>query len=458
VITGHPGKAPVVSNLQLLPAGVSIDKWEGSAKAPDDAPAILPLPANGQPVTEIQWSGHLNVYRLEASDDGSTWRIVASTIDHVDRNELDLPSFSEDELVKALSPEARAQRAELLAHRAALEKQLAALPGPVLVYAARPKEMEKAYLLERGSVARPLEEVTPGSLAVISDMQLTGAASDRERRLALADWIASPRNPLTARVIVNRVWHYHFGQGIVNTPSDFGLNGDRPSHPELLDWLAVSFMENGWSLKWLHRLILNSRTYQQSDRFNQKAHDVDAGNRLLWRMPLKRMDAETLRDSILFVSGSLDLESRGGPGFLLQKKGAGGSYIYAALRNDGPEVWRRAVYRFVVRGGERIMMDSFDCPDPAVATPQRNASNTPVQALTLLNNEFVIRQAGLLAQRIQREAGAGAARQAVRAYQLLYGRDPSAKEQTLAERFLASQPLAEYCRVLLNSNEFVYVP
>ena len=141
-------------------------------------------------------------------------------------------------------------------------------------------------------------------------------------------------------------------------------------------------------------------TYQQSDRFDEKANASDAGNRLLWRMPLKRMDAETLRDSVLFVTGKLDLDKRGGPSFLLQKNGGGGSYIYQALDNDGPEVWRRAVYRFVVRGGERIMLDSFDCPDPSVATPQRTVSNTPVQALTLLNNDFVLRQAGFLAERL----------------------------------------------------------
>jgi hypothetical protein len=257
---------------------------------------------------------------------------------------------------------------------------------------------------------------------------------------------------------VNRVWQYHFGQGIVNTPSDFGVNGDRPSHPELLDWLAVSFMENGWSLKWLHRLIVSSRTYQQSDRFDEKANSVDAANRLLWRMPLKRMDAETLRDSLLFVAGDLDLRHSGGPSFALQKLGSRGSYIYKPLDNDGPEVWKRAVYRFVVRGGERIMLDSFDCPDPSVATPQRSVSNTPVQALTMLNNEFVVRQAGYLAKRLEREAGSEPDAWIRRAYNLLYGREPTPNEEQLGREFLKTQPLSIYCRVLLNANEFVYVP
>jgi len=258
-------------------------------------------------------------------------------------------------------------------------------------------------------------------------------------------------------VIVNRVWQYHFGAGIVNTPSDFGFNGDRPSHPELLDYLAVSFIENGWSIKWLHRLILSSRAYRQSSWFNPKAHAIDSQNRLLWRMPLKRMDAETLRDSILFATGSLNLE-RGGPGFFLQKKVDRVSYMHQAVDYDGPEVWRRAVYRFVVRGGERVFLDSFDCPDPAVATPQRSATNTPVQALTLLNNAFVFRQAELLAARIERETAARPQARIARAYALLFGRQPSDSEMTGGVRFLRREPLAIYCRALLNTNEFVYVP
>ena len=275
-------------------------------------------------------------------------------------------------------------------------------------------------------------------------------------RLELVESIVDPGNPLTARVIVNRVWYTYFGNGIVNTPSDFGFNGDRPSHPELLDWLAVSFVEQGWSLKWLHRQILSSRTWQQSSADNEKAHAIDAGDRLLWHMPLRRMDAETLRDSLLAATGSLNL-SAGGPSFLLQKKGSGGSYIYKALDNDGPEVWRRAVYRFAVRGGDRIMMDSFDCPDPSVATPQRSISNTPVQALTLMNNAFVLRQADLLAQRLEREAPTAEAR-VQRAHQLLFQRDATRKELDLAGRFLQQESLAAYCRVLLNTNEFAYVP
>lgn len=186
---------------------------------------------------------------------------------------------------------------------------------------------------------------------------------------------------------------------------------------------------------------------------NERAFAADADNRLLWRMPLRRMDAETLRDSILVSTASLNPE-RGGPSFLLQKKGDRGSYIYAALDNDGPGVWRRAVYRFVVRGGERIFMDSFDCPDPSVATPQRSISNTPVQALTLLNNAFVMKQADRFAERLRRDS----ADPLRRAYEILYGRQPTAKEHAAGSAFIAEHGLTAYARVLFNTNEFVYTP
>jgi hypothetical protein len=472
VVTNHSGKLPKIDRLQLLPAGITLKDWQGAAKATDDSPAQIPLEsASPATVAELLWSsdsrfgaqdGMPSVYRIEASDDGKTWRAICSSLDHVGRNELDLPEVSESELIANLDDAQRSRRQDLIAQRTRLEAELKAIPELPRVYAAKPRELMKSFVLERGSVAKPGEEVTPGTLTAIHQLQpdfgMTSDSPDRERRLALAAWIADPKNPLTARVIVNRVWQYHFGQGIVNTPSDFGLYGDRPSHPELLDWLAVSFVENGWSLKWLHRLILSSDTYKQSSLFNEKAHQVDADNRLLWRMPLRRMDAETIRDSILFVSGKLDTNTRGGPGFMLQKKGDRGSFVYKTLDNDGPEVWRRAVYRFVVRGGERIMMDSFDCPDPSVATPQRSISNTAVQALTLLNNDFVLRQAGFLAGRVEREASAVTQAQLNHLYALLFGRSPSGREQTLGSEFIREYGLALYCRVLLNSNEFVYVP
>lgn len=471
VITGNAGSKARLDRLELKPAGHVIEHWVAPHDASEDKPVILPLDlGTSATVTEMEWScnlganqtdGAIKIYRLEKSEDGQAWSTIASSLDHVGRNEQDLPELSEEELTAALSPEAREIRSAQLKEIERLQSRLNEIPSPPALYAANTRKPEKCYLLERGSVQKPKEEVTPGALLAVgqlpSDFSLAADASDADRRLALANWITDPRNPVTARVIVNRVWYYHFGAGIVNTPSDFGANGDRPSHPELLDWLAASFVEHGWSIKWLHRLILSSRAYQQSSQFNAKAHVIDAGNRLVWRMPLKRMDAETLRDSILFVSGNLDMRS-GGPSFKLHYQGGRGAFIYHALNNDGPAVWRRAVYRYSVRGGDRTMLDSFDCPDPSVATPQRSASNTAVQALALMNNGFVIRQAGLFAQRLEKELPGDRSAQVGRAYLLAVGRQPSSGELTVATKFLASQPLSQFCRALLNSNEFVFVP
>lgn len=450
IITGKPAR---IDWLRFLPNGPELKNLSGNEIA---------LPA-AEGVTGMAWStdsrygrndGAFSVFQLEASADGANWRTIASSLDHVSKVELDMPAVSDEELSAALGP-ALPDRDKLSAQRGDLRKELDALPAVPLVYGAKPVATEPVHVLERGSVSKPGETVLPAALSTLSHRAPELDAAENPR-LALANWITDPQNPLTARVIVNRVWYFHFGNGLVNTPSDFGRMGDRPSHPELLDWLAVSFMENGWSLKWLHRQILATEAYRQSNRFRPEAHAIDADNRLLWRMPMRRMDAETLRDSILSATGNLQ-DSAGGPSFALQKRGGNGSYIYAPLDNDGPGVWSRAVYRFVVRGGERIFLDSFDCPDPSVATPQRNISNTPVQALTLLNNAFVMRQSQLLAERLQNEAGDTKA-QIQRAYQLLYQRPPKESEIQKAALFITAHGLPAYCRVLFNTNEFVYTP
>ncbi|MCC6538647.1 MAG: DUF1553 domain-containing protein [Bryobacterales bacterium] len=467
-ITKVQGKRAKLAEVRLG-TFVALRNWTAEAEAKDDAPVYAPLQAPPTPgaVSDIYWStdaataqrdGMPMVYRLEASADGAAWAAVCSSLDHIRSLELDLPAVTPDEVAAQLDAASAAERTRLLSEIARVNRSVEAVPEPTKVYGARPAALTSAHLLDRGSVTKPVEEVLPGALTAVAqlppDFGLTPQSTDRERRLALADWIASPHNPLTARVMVNRVWAYHFGTGLVNTPSDFGVMGDRPSHPELLDWLAVWFMENGWSVKKLHRLILTSRAYQQSSAMQAEAAAIDSDNRLYWRMSPRRLDAESLRDAMLALSGHLRLDA-GGPSFLLQKRGDRGSYIYKALENDGPEVWKRAVYRFVVRGGERIMMDSFDCPDPAVASPQRTVSNTAVQALTLFNNQFVLRQSGLLAQRLQRDH---AADPVAGAYRLLFGRAPREPERRRAETFLRGNSLELYCRVLLNTNEFVYVP
>jgi hypothetical protein len=469
-ITGqHQGRIQI-KNLQILPAGLSVSSFSAHHDATTDTPVDITL-SSSSPVTarEIVWSpdpdyGRMNgipkLYQLQCSDDATSWKTLCTSADHMSSLEADLPRVTEDEITAALPPAERENRRTLLARQEELTAKIAAFPTPAKLYCVTTRTPEPAHVLERGNAGKPTEPVTPGFLSALSQPeppQIPPDADDLQRRTALANWIASPRNPLTARVIVNRIWQAHFGNGIVNTPSDFGLMGDRPSHPQLLDWLADWFIQNRWSLKSLHRLLVTSRTYMQSDTTDPKARSMDAGNRLLWHMPLKRMDAETLRDSILHVTGSLNTQM-GGPSYLLQQKGSRGSYIYKALSNDGPQVWRRGIYRFVVRGGDRIFLDSFDCPDPSVATPARPSSNTPVQALTLLNNAFVLKQAQLFAERLKTENPGSLPKQITRAHLLAFGRTASPKELQRAEKFIQHHSLTAFCRALLNTNEFVFVP
>ena len=215
--------------------------------------------------------------------------------------------------------------------------------------------------------------------------------------------------------MVNRVWHYHFGRGIVATPSDFGFNGAPPSHPELLDWLAASYIANGWRLKPIHRLIVLSSTYRQSSRLDAKAHAVDRDNRLLWRMSPRRLEAESIRDAILATSGRLD-PRMGGPGYNIWEKNTNYVAVYKPRAELGPDDFRRMVYQFKPRSQQDPTFGAFDCPDAALVAPRRNVSTTALQALNLLNAGFIIQQAGFLADRLRTEAGADPSRQAERGF------------------------------------------
>jgi hypothetical protein len=279
-----------------------------------------------------------------------------------------------------------------------------------------------------------------------------------QRRVALADWITDSNNPLTRRVIVNRLWHWHFGQGLVTTPSDFGLGGDRPSHPGLLDWLANELLRRGWSLKEMHRLILTSAAYRQDSRFEDEAPGIpiDAGNRLLWRQNPRRIEAEAIRDGVLAVSGKLNPKI-GGPGFEDFDYKEAYAPIYTYFTADEPSLWRRSIYRYVVRTTPDRFMTTLDCPDPANLTPKRLNTTTALQSLALYNNDFMLRQARYFSERVEKEAGKDLSEQAVRAFALALGRKPSAQERELAVRFIETEGLFAFCRSLFNANEFVYV-
>jgi hypothetical protein len=325
------------------------------------------------------------------------------------------------------------------------------------VYAGRFTAPEPTRRLHRGDATQPREVVAPAAPTELGGrLDLAPDAPERQRRLALARWITDPRQPLTARVMVNRLWQHHFGQGIVSTPSDFGLNGGRPSHPELLDWLAGEFVAHGWSLKHVHRLIVLSSTYRQASAATAPGLGADAQGRLLWRYPPRRLEAEPLRDAILAVSGKLD-PRMGGPGFDLFEPNSNYVKVYTPKKEFGPAEWRRLVYQNKPRMQLDDTFGTFDCPDAGQVAPSRNSSTTPLQALNLMNSRFVVRQAGFFAERLRREAGDDPAAQARRGFRLAFGREPSTEESAAAVELVRAHGLAALCRALLNANEFLYV-
>jgi uncharacterized protein DUF1553 len=259
------------------------------------------------------------------------------------------------------------------------------------------------------------------------------------------------------RSIVNRVWHYHFGAGIVDSPSDFGRMGSEPSHPELLDWLAGWFLESGQSLKSLHKLIVTSAVYRQVSTSYPEADKIDGGNRLLWRMNRTRLDAESVRDAMLAANGRLDL-TMGGPSVqqFFFKDDHSPVYDYARFDVDSPANFRRSVYRYIVRSVPDPFMESLDCADPSILTPKRNTTLTAIQALALYNNRFVLRQAEHLAERVGKMAADPAA-QVATAYRLCLGRTPTAEEAASLEAHATRFGLASACRVILNTSEFMFV-
>ena len=327
-----------------------------------------------------------------------------------------------------------------------------------MVIARNPAPMR---IHERGDVTRLGDEVRPGGLAAIqgpkAEFGIAGKSTDAERRVALARWITDASNAPFARTIVNRVWHYHFGTGIVDTPSDLGVNGGRPSHPELLDWLARRLLASGWRLKSLHREIVLSATYRQSSRIRPDAHAEDATNRLLWRYPPRRVEAEVLRDSILLVCGALN-SARGGPGFEdVEIRQAPPTHYFVPVDRVGEEFDRRTIYRFSPRGGRPTVLDTFDCPDPSTTAPRRSVTTTPLQSLSLWNSAFVLRMSERFAERVKRESSDDADAWTRHAWQLAIGRDPDEEERVAATHLVSEHGLASLARVLFNSGEFVVI-
>ncbi|OWK45376.1 protein of unknown function DUF1549 [Fimbriiglobus ruber] len=360
-------------------------------------------------------------------------------------------SVSPAEVLKGMTDEEKQRHKELSDRLKAIE---AAKPKVPVAMGLEDGKPEKTYLLERGEPANKGEEVRPGFPIVLTAEKPKIAPpweSTTGRRTALADWIADERNPLAARVMVNRLWHHHFGRGIVRTPSDFGVRGDAPTHPELLDWLAGEFVRGGWSLKRMHKTMLMSATYQQSTTASPDALKADPDNNLFSRMNRQRIEGEIVRDSLLAVSGRLNPKP-GGPGVSVPGPAADKGARPATVTADKAEYTRRSVYLFARRNLRNPFLEAFDLPDSNLSCPQRERSTTAPQALALLNDADVIASAKALAAKLKDEPDPVAA-----VYRITLGRLPTAAEATVAREFLKDSPLSELCRALFNVNEFVYV-
>jgi hypothetical protein len=373
-----------------------------------------------------------------------------------------LLGVSSEAILAAMSAADKAKHAEL---RQQIQKLDGKKPTPLPVAMGLSERSGKApptFLLERGELSQRGEEVLPGfPIILTADFKARPAEvkplrpASTGRRAALARWIACKDNPLTARVLANRLWQHHFGRGLVATPSDLGVRGERPMHPELLDWLATVFMTHGWSIKHMHKLMLSSATYQQASKPSPQALLKDRDNRLLSHMRRQRLEGEVIRDCLLAVSGRLN-PRMGGPGVFPSIPESPRETAKDWKTSPDPrDHIRRSVYIFARRNLRFPFLETFDLPDNNLSCPKRERSTTAPQALTLLNDADVMRAAEALAARLTAAATDNEQRITL-AYRLVLGRRPSAREAKLAGAFLLHSPLPELCRALFNVTEFVY--
>jgi len=352
------------------------------------------------------------------------------------------------------------------------------------------REAPKTFVLKGGAYDSPDAEVQPGVLSILdpNPARVPDVAGQPTtgRRTALAAWLTDPKNPLTPRVMVNRIWHYHFGEGIVASPSDFGAMGQRPTHPELLDWLADEFVSSGWDIKRIHKLIVMSNTYQQSSAHNELSAKIDSHNRLLWKFPRQCLEGEVIRDSALTVAGLLNAKMGGPSVYPELPAGAAAPRGGWKTTKDPAEANRRSIYIFVRRNARFPMMEVFDMPDTHESCGRRNITNTAPQALTMLNDKVAYEWSQAFASRVLKTAGTDESRQVEQAYRLAFGRRPDGWEKDTGMTFFAQHgkllternvrneaiplppevpagfdqahaaALVDFCHMLLNSNEFVY--
>lgn len=374
----------------------------------------------------------------------------------------------EEHVVRLMPDDVKANHATVKAEIQALQDQRPPRPASARAIGERGRTPQPSYFLHRGSPDALGSLMSPGVLSVAAAgewnfPQPPPDAKSSWRRRGFAEWLVNRDNPLTARVMVNRLWQHHFGEGIVRTPSNFGKMGEPPSHPELLDWLALELVDKGWSLKALHRQMLTSQAYQMASVDTPANVKIDPENRFFWRMPRVRLEAETIRDAMLVASGTLDRKI-GGPAIfpfidpdLFEKSSR---RDWKGLPDDDPATWRRSLYVFSKRSIRYPMFEAFDQPNLVNSTDRRNRTTIAPQALILMNNPMVLFQAGKFAEHVRAEAGDDVSRQVDVAFSRALGRAPDATERdrgmTLVRQ--ADNGLAEFCHLLFNLNEFVYRP
>lgn len=391
----------------------------------------------------------------------------------------ELQKRREELLIKVIDPVTREQISENTKAMAETNAAIGQLPPAKTVYAgtvhygsgaftgtgANGGKPRPIFILDRGDVKTPKAEVQPGALTGVPGppnyFELPPGHPEGARRAALARWVTDIHHPLTWRSIVNRVWQYHFGRGIVETPNDFGRMGALPTHPELLDWLAIEFRDGGQSLKQLHRLMVTSSTYRQvsSQSSEHNYSQLDADNRYLWRMNRRKLEAEAIRDSVLLVSGKLN-QTQYGPGFqdfVIEKPEHSPHYQYHLYDPENPLSHRRSIYRFIVRSQQQPFMTTLDCADPSLRVDRRNESLSALQALTLLNNGFMVAMSKHFAEHVAATKPADLTAQVAEAFSLALARPATPEELADLTEYAKKHGLANYCRMLLNLNEFAFV-
>jgi len=442
---------------------------------PTEIDRVVFSSARGEKTPDHNLFGFVAEYRIEVSDDGQRWTEVASGRDRRPRSrplpgarppagrQQPLSQLEHRLLAVATTPAEAARRAELSSELREVGAAIAKVPSLPQAWIGSRSAKDATgpfHIFLGGNPQKRGDEVAPASLSFLEEVAepfvLSADTPEATRRRALAEWIVATDNPLTSRVLANRVWHYHFGRGIVATPNDFGVMGSAPSHPQLLDWLAGRLVAGGWRLKPLHRLIMTSQAYRQSSAWRRAPAAVDGDARLLWRFPPRRLAAEELRDTLLAVAGVLDT-TMGGPGFRLYAFEQDNVCSYTPLDDHGPETYRRAVYHQNARASVVDLMTEFDQADCTLSEPRRASTTTPLQALTLLNHSFTLDMAEAVAARVEAEAGPAPAARVARLVQLAYQRPPTAAERQRLTAFVAEHGLRALCRAVLNSNELLHL-